>query len=96
MPIPALPTFRRVGAHPQQGGVAAFRFELPASAVVTLEVFDAAGRRIATILRGERQAGSHLVPWSGRADGARVPAGVYFVRFSTAGYAATEKVVLVR
>jgi len=92
----AVASFRRAGPNPLQGGTA-FRFELPREAVVAVDVFDAAGRRVAGLVRGPRQVGSHVVEWSGRdAAGRRVAAGVYFVRFTGDGLVATEKVLVVR
>jgi hypothetical protein len=89
-------SFRRVGANPVRDR-ATFRFELPEEALVGIEVFDAAGRRVTSLVRGPRQAGSHLVEWSTRdAAGRSVAAGIYFVRFRGPGLAAAEKVLVVR
>jgi hypothetical protein len=90
------PLFRREGPHPLRSRIA-FRFELPRAAPVELDVYDTTGRRVATLVRGERTAGSHRVEWDGRGPGGvRLAAGVYFVRFVTGALTATEKVVLVR
>jgi hypothetical protein len=72
----------------------ALRFALPAATDVDLSVFDAAGRRVATLHRGTLPAGRHEVAWDGRGDtGAPVGAGVYFVRL-VAGSAATSRRLL--
>jgi len=59
-----------------------FTLRLPASALVELAVFDAAGRverRLAA--RAELAAGPHEFAWDGRdAQGARAAPGVYYVR----------------
>ena len=48
---------------------------------VLLELFDAAGRRVATLVRGTPAAGRHVARWDGRNDrGMRPAPGVYFVR----------------
>ncbi|MBD3335675.1 MAG: hypothetical protein GF355_09180 [Candidatus Eisenbacteria bacterium] len=54
------------------------RFELTAPDRVTLSVFDAAGRRVATLLEDAAfPAGVHRVPWRGvDPTGAGLPAGV--------------------
>jgi flagellar hook capping protein FlgD len=59
-------------------------FSLAAATKVQLAVFDAAGRRVATLVDGELPAGPHAASWAGRADGGeRAPAGVYFARLIT-------------
>ena len=86
----------REGANPSSGP-SAFRFELPRSATISIDVYDATGRHVATLLQGRRDAGSHRVEWDGRDASRRdVASGVYFVRFRTAEFAATEKVLRVR
>jgi hypothetical protein len=61
---------------------------------VTLSVYDAAGRRVASLLDGAREAGHHNATWSGRdASGATVSAGVYFVRMVSGDRVETARVV---
>jgi hypothetical protein len=61
---------------------------------VAVEVFDPAGRRVATLIDGVRDAGAHTVEWSGRDDaGSRVAAGVYFVRMQAADEVRMTRVV---
>ncbi|MGQ0721079.1 MAG: S8 family serine peptidase, partial [Candidatus Eiseniibacteriota bacterium] len=91
----AAPRFFREGSHPSRGA-ATLRFELPGTRRISVDVYDASGRHVVTLLRGERAAGSHRVEWSGRTDYGVAPAGVYFVRFRTEGLTATEKIVRVR
>ncbi len=72
------------------------RWVQPRPARVALEVFDVAGRRIATLAEGDLPAGSHARSWDRRgANGARIAAGVVFVRLSGDGVATARKVVLV-
>jgi len=90
------PRLRSVGANPVRGR-AEFRLELPADTVVELAVYDLAGRRVATLLSGERTAGSHRVAWDGRRpDGGAAAGGIYFVRMRAGATEQTRKVVLVR
>ena len=58
-------------------------------------VYDALGRRIATLLDGRVEAARRTVAWNGRdASGHRAPAGVYYVRVSLDDRsAATRRVV---
>jgi flagellar hook assembly protein FlgD len=67
------------------GAAHTLAFQLPAAAQVKLELFDLAGRRIATLAQGELGMGAHVRTWDGRdPSGARVPRGLVFARL-TAG-----------
>jgi hypothetical protein len=72
-------------------------FDLPQSSVVRLGVYDAAGRLVRTLADETLSAGKHERAWD-RSDlrGRSVSAGVYFVRLEAAGFAATEKIVVLR
>jgi hypothetical protein len=67
-------------------------FELARRAPVRLELFDLAGRRVATLLDGEHAAGAHLV----RLDAEPRPPGLYFARLATPREARTLRVPLAR
>ena len=64
---------------------------------VTAQVFDVAGRRVATILDAVLPAGTHRVQWEGRGDDGQLrSAGVYFVKLQSARSERTRKLVLVQ
>jgi len=68
----------------------------PREGTVAIDVFDASGRRVRRIADGWQPAGESVATWDGRdAGGARVPAGVYFARFESAGRALMRKIVRV-
>lgn len=71
-------------------------FALPQAGAATARVYDAAGRRVRTIVDSPRLgAGEHSFAWDGRADGgARVGAGVYFVRLVAGNLATTTRAVV--
>ena len=72
-------------------------FSLERPALVSLSVFDAAGRPVATLHRGELGAGDHHVVWSGRTDGGRaVPSGQYHYRLTTDRGQASRSMVLLK
>ena len=72
-------------------------FELERPTVVSLVVYDIAGRRVVELIREFREAGRHEVIWRGRDDRSReMPSGAYFARLAAAGRVATRKLVLVR
>jgi flagellar hook assembly protein FlgD len=72
-------------------------FDLPTDSDVTVKVFDASGRLVATLVDGTQRGGRHTVAWSGRdAGGRQVGAGVYFCRMVAGEFTQTQKVVVVR
>lgn len=73
------------------------RFALPHAGRVELAVYDISGRRVATLVSDELEAGRHEVGWQGRdADGRRVASGVYFSRLEADGRVLTRKMLLLR
>ena len=72
-------------------------YYVPERCEVALAVYDAAGRKVATLENGTVDAGEHDTVWNGRTDGDRpVATGVYFVRLEAGNQAATRKLVLVQ
>lgn len=84
------------GARPNPfGATTSFALTLPIEDAVDAAVYDAAGRRVATLMRETRAAaGVYLLRWDG-ADtaGARAAGGVYFVRVVTGAGTASSKVL---
>lgn len=71
--------------------------ELDEAGHVRLEIFDARGRLVSSLMNGDRPAGRHALTWSGRnAGGTHQPSGVYFARLVTAKGTLVQKVVLAR
>jgi hypothetical protein len=70
-------------------------FELAQPGRVALHVYDLRGRRVATVLDGDLQAGQHTATWNSRdTAGRRIAPGIYFVKFLTPGSSQSRKVVL--
>jgi hypothetical protein len=78
------PTLRLVLAPPAPNPLrdrAALRYALPAPGRVRLDVFDAAGRCVRTLVDGAQSAGSHTILWDGRDGvGRRLGRGIYCTR----------------
>ncbi len=82
--------------NPFRAGVT-FGFSLPRAAEVRLDVFDASGRRVATVASGPHAAGAHRVHWEGRGeDGIPLAPGVYLARLEAEGRSSSRRVALVR
>jgi hypothetical protein len=73
-------------------------FEIPREARVRLEVFDATGARVRTLVDAPRAAGRHAESWNGTdAAGVAVSSGVYFCRLTVGGAVIdTRKMVLLK
>ncbi len=57
------------------------RFSTEQAGPISLDIFDAAGRRVRGLHQGELAAGSHQFSWDGRGDGGETLAsGLYFAR----------------
>ncbi len=79
-------------------GESVLRFDLAQAGEARLEVFDAAGRRVASLLRTALEPGRYTLRWNGRGDGGdALGAGLYFVRLTTRGMRPqTARLVIVR
>lgn len=72
-------------------------FTLEEAVDVDLSIYDAAGRRVRTLLRGPAIEGPHEIPWNGTGDSGRpLASGVYFYRLRAGKKALTDKVLLLR
>ena len=64
---------------------------------VRLSVYNVAGQMVRELVNESKAPGRYSVSWNGRNKSERlVPAGVYFIRFKTSAFRATEKAVLLR
>ena len=72
-------------------------FSLNTASDVLLEIFDVAGRKVATLVDERLPAGPHDVDWSGQNDmGERVASGIYFYKLSAGDRETSRKMVLLR
>lgn len=72
-------------------------FQLPKDSIVSLRVYNMAGREVSVLQQGTLQAGYYAKTWNGTdADGRVVGNGVYFVRMDAQGFNATKKLVVLR
>ena len=89
-------TLRFLPPRPNPARAAAeMAFELPRDQAVDLAVYDLGGRRVQTLASGILGAGHHSVRWNAHsADGRKAEAGLYFVRFQSAGFTQVSRLVL--
>lgn len=69
-----------------------FRFGLPQASHATINVYNALGQHIATVLDGAFDAGWHTVQWS--ASG--LSSGLYFYQITAGAYQETRKMMLLK
>jgi hypothetical protein len=68
------------------------QFALPQNAMVTLDVFNAVGQRVATLVNERREAGYHQATF----DGTDLASGVYVYKLHAGNFVATRKLLLVK
>jgi hypothetical protein len=76
---------------------ATIRFTIPEASKVHLDVYDVAGRRVATLFDGIMESGPKEISWDSRnAYKEGVSSGVYFIRVQAGDYSQTKKMVLLK
>jgi hypothetical protein len=72
-------------------------FDLPYASFVTLEIFNAAGQKVRTLLATDQSPASYSVTWDGRDDrGQRVSSGIYLYRARTDRDSVVRKMLLLK
>ena len=73
------------------------RFAVPREANVDLSIYDIAGRKVVTLLKGKVKRGFYNVVWNGRdRSGRRVKSGIYFYVLKAGGFRSSRKMVFVK
>lgn len=78
-------------------GTTDIRFYLPQQAPVSLQIYDASGRLVRTLVDGSLPAGEYTYAWDGRHEAGRpMGAGIYLYTLRAGDEAETQKLFLVR
>ena len=73
--------------------ITTIRFQLSATAVIKIAVYNLTGKQVAVLFNGKQQAGSHSILWNAN----DLASGIYYCRMlSNSGYVQTQKIVLIR
>lgn len=85
-----------INPNPSAGPVR-ISYKLASPNTVTLNIYDASGRLVRMIERGDKAAGRHSVTWDGRDNHGKLAAnGVYLYHLTAGNYSATGKLTIVR
>ncbi|MGQ9679136.1 MAG: FlgD immunoglobulin-like domain containing protein, partial [bacterium] len=93
-----IPTRLAIGVAPNPlTKVGSIRWQMPVKAMIQLTVYDATGRAIRTLAKGEVAPGHYQAVWDGTDDnGKEIANGVYVFRLDTDAGTVTTKAVLLR
>lgn len=72
-------------------------FALPKACDITLEVYNIAGQKVATLVDGTLEAGEHTVQWHSRdQSGTPVASGIYLYRLTAGEFTDSKKMILLK
>ncbi len=72
-------------------------YDLPVRSHVAISVFNMMGQKVARLVDGEMDAGSHSLVWNAKdSNGENLASGVYLYRMETDGFVQTRKLILMR
>lgn len=95
-PILPLHTFLRIGPNPVTSA-AQFAYSVTQTGMVELAIYDVAGRRVRSLVKGNTPAGTYRIEWDARDDGGQsLSAGVYFARLRTPAQAIGKTIVIAK
>ena len=67
-------------------------YQLPVNSFITLKVYDAIGRDVATLVNETKTAGTYSVQFNGE----HISSGMYFCRLQAGNFSVTRKMLLLR
>jgi hypothetical protein len=72
-------------------------FALPLACDVSLDIFNIAGQKVASLVNGMLEAGNHNIEWDSRgSDGQPLASGIYFYRLRAGEFVDTKKMMLLK
>ena len=73
------------------------RFDLSQTSQIEINIFNAAGQKIRSLVNGNYNAGQHEIEWDGRNDaGLKVTSGLYFYQLMSDNYTKVMKMIMAK
>lgn len=73
------------------------KFIMPDEGLVSIDVFDIVGRKVASVFNGNAQSGTNSVIWNGKDNSGQMAAsGVYFYRITADGKTSAKKMTFIK
>ncbi|MBN1163656.1 MAG: T9SS type A sorting domain-containing protein [Candidatus Krumholzibacteriota bacterium] len=73
------------------------KFSIPEASHINITVYDVIGRKTKVLVDSDLNEDEYIITWDGKnSDGEHAESGVYFVRMTATGFAATRKMILLR
>ena len=90
--------FKVYDAYPKPfNPVTTLRYQLPEANMVTVTIYDMAGKEVKTLIHQQQTAGVHGVQWNGANNlGNMVSAGIYIYQVQSGVYNQTNKMILLK
>jgi hypothetical protein len=77
--------------------VTRIQYNLPVQSDVRLEIYNAIGTQVATLVNERQSAGAYILTWNGKDDdGNQMSSGIYFYRLSAEGFTQTRRMMLMK
>jgi len=67
-------------------------FSIPVTGYVTLTIYNTLGQKIATLVNGIREAGTHNISF----DGSNLISGIYFYKLESGNFVQVQKMILLK
>ena len=92
--VPAVPTSIQLGQnYPNPfNPTTQIAYSVPKAGLVTLDVYNVLGQKVATLFSGMQQPGNYTATF----NGSRFASGVYFYRLQAGGVTLTKKLVMIK
>ena len=72
-------------------------YQVPQNEMVTLEIFNALGQKVRTLVNETKDAGQYKITWDGKnSSGNQLSSGIYLYRITAGNYVKVMKMVLLR
>ena len=67
-------------------------FSVPAAGVVTIDVFNAVGQKVASLVNEQMNAGNYSADF----NAVNLPSGIYFYKMTATNFSSTRKMILMK